>query len=431
MDKNLVANGKLKIKELLNAGLLTVRAYHVCENNGMLTLKGIAGYYLKYKNFQKLSKAGRKTDQELTALVMRYFQNQKQSENQDKKIISRYPRRHQLSEYQIAYLDLQLQKYFSKLSVRAQNCLKAYFNSDIKFIKFYDNFLKDKIQVEINLHGSGVKTNKELKAFIGKINKIYEDAIEMNANEASFNEFGTWLDCHFRVSASDLRSYKVQSESGFLLFFRLLYKLLAKGKLIPIRRSKIFVARSKYLKHSHPVPIENLGDSLGLSGERVRQLIIETDDKMDGILYEFSKFTQYICTKTDYLWNYQADIIPVVIKEVEEINVKERVRFQPEFMVKIVKLLTLETHRTIWFSGNGNVAFIIRKELVKGFDYLGFISGFEQFINGLTTQTEKLNLNELILPFFVDKQKFFKSRVLKSCRILIVRLYSNRIAMSS
>ena len=52
---------------------ISVRSLNVCEDNGLLDLASMISYYQENKTFTNLKNCGRKSDEELTAICLKYI----------------------------------------------------------------------------------------------------------------------------------------------------------------------------------------------------------------------------------------------------------------------------------------------------------------------------------------------------------------------
>ncbi len=149
------------LKDLLDTYDLSVRAYNVCDNLGLNTIRDLHNFLLRFKSFKRLRNCGSKTESELLLLHKRLYLNSSES-SQDQNTYSETIN----SEINDESFEILIKEEFNKLSVRAKNALLTYFNNvyPTKYlVKAY--FIDHPLKPE-KLRNVGAKTVIEIEEFV-------------------------------------------------------------------------------------------------------------------------------------------------------------------------------------------------------------------------------------------------------------------------
>ena len=79
----------MTIEQIYNSKDISVRAFNVCNDNGLNDLSSILQYYRKNRSFESLRNCGKKSNLELIAVRVKYFNNiaWNVNESEDKEVL--------------------------------------------------------------------------------------------------------------------------------------------------------------------------------------------------------------------------------------------------------------------------------------------------------------------------------------------------------
>lgn len=247
---------------------ISVRAYNVCKNNGILTISDICEYYKNRGSFGELRNCGNKTISELNGIALYYMQYSladtepnDQAESADKNEIDIFDN---LTENQIIIAKYEYNRILLSLSVRARNVLNAA-EYNYKTIIALTQSNKDLILRE--LQACGEKTYKEIIAafssYIDFINQI------SNYNEDEIAQFQIKINFSFLNKDEIAHIYTFSKQNGHYPMFYIAMKYFERTTN---RNEKIFTEFKGIGKEAN----HNIHSQYNLTFERTRQIIQRT-----------------------------------------------------------------------------------------------------------------------------------------------------------
>lgn len=420
------------ITELQHLEGLSVRTVNVCERYGLTDLESILAYYSTHENFLNLKNAGRKTDLELT-LLCRIYGNDDNLDGrqiQAKEKAFAYPPLEPLSKLQRTALNDATRQKFTTLSPRAQNCLTTLFKDELTFEVIYKEFIENKAFIEIDLQNSGAKTNKELLEYITKLLTFHTDILQFDENTLWLKSFTGRLNWIFKVTEEEFEPFKQAFLGKRFPLFKFINFLINNEKLFSKKRnSLIFRYRTGYFKGTGIEPLDKLGEMLGLSRERVRQIAEKVIDKFDERLSALESQSSLLKDITSYEWKYDADLIFTSNQYADKLNKSEAIDFEPALFTKIISFVIKDSHG--FFSGTKKPSLsdcCISNELTKAFDFRAFWDDVFNQISGDIAQEYSLNFEGYLIGFM--KSRAFDSfpRISSVCREILVRDFPEQLS---
>lgn len=160
------------VSEICLSKILSTRTYNLCTKNCLANLDDIMKYYEINNNFYHLENFGRRSNNELVDLCVKYMNTDYRESllKNDKIIFSNIIS--ELSENKKNIINNYIGKLFNELSVRSQNGLNYFLEKKINVININSKVLSSN-NFNFNLiQNIGAKSSIELDAFFQKIKNI-------------------------------------------------------------------------------------------------------------------------------------------------------------------------------------------------------------------------------------------------------------------
>ena len=170
----------MTIEKLLNSSIISRRSFNVCKSHRLRDLNEILEYYRDKKSFDKLQNCGRRSNEELTSLCIKYinfgenvFNASTYRSNDFVKAIKN------LNNIQCEIIDNFIKKNFENLSQRSKNTLIQYLKGDLNIKNINDIILFNEDFRFQSLDKVGPKSSLELKNFTHLILSFVEDVLNI------------------------------------------------------------------------------------------------------------------------------------------------------------------------------------------------------------------------------------------------------------
>lgn len=258
----------MTIEEIYHFEDISVRSYNVCINNGLNDLATLLNYYQENKTFTNLRNCGKKSSEELNALCLKYIDNGytgileiEKEENNLVNFISNFTRIQR--EIVNNFIEINL----NNLSNRSKNALTLYLNGNIKIRNISEKILSN---VKFNLQeikNVGKKTIKELKDYLDSIIEFVEKVASID-NEKDLIALRNKLFLEKEFSISIIPNEILESQS----IFKVVNFLISKDAIFEKNENIIFRKALKIYDEQPVLTLENIGEEINISRERVRQI---------------------------------------------------------------------------------------------------------------------------------------------------------------
>ncbi|MDR7211077.1 hypothetical protein [Flavobacterium piscis] len=401
----------MTIDEIYKNENISVRSYHVCKYNGLETLKEVIEFYHEYRSFNKLRNCGKRSDEELTELCNKYenidsgFEKifQVNIENEFKITISK------LSRNQREVINSFIQVNTNGLSVRSQNAIKALLEHNLKIKNFADKiFFTDSFDVK-KIKNVGAKSIPELEIYI----KIIEDFI-IEVSKYESDKFLISLKNKFLIqntfSLSNIPNEILESES----IFQLTNFLINQNAFYDKNQTKILLKALKIYLNSPELTLDEIAGEVDLSRERVRQI--------RKIIFEelFSKLLFIQNFDDNLLEKYNIDNTQYYIEindtQIEAINNQNNTNFTKEFIIYLIysywsyefelvgnnEDVLLPKYFNARNRHNWNDFYLVKKELVREFDFISFANDISERLNERLEETYSFSFKSYLSNFLIN-----------------------------
>ncbi len=412
----------MTIKEIYHSEDISVRSFNVCNNNNLKDLNAVLKHYRDYQTFDNLRNCGRKSNEELTALCLKYlnFDSSLLAEplRPEKKLISTISN---FTRTQREIVNSFIEINANNLSNRSKNAITSFLNGNLKIRNINDRILSnDKFNFQ-DIKNVGAKTVIELKFFFDSIIDFIEKVEKVdNKNDLVVLRNRFFIEQTFSISS--IPNEILESLSIFSLVDFLIYK----DSIFDKNENIIFKKAFKIYESKPALIVDEMAKELNISGERVRQIrkgILEN-------LFSNLQFLRYI--DDDIYQKYYLDPHQQLIIVDEDlnklINQTNNTNFTAEFNSILIysyipdkfELLgnTEDVLQPKTFNSRGrhnwDNFYLVKQELTYLFDFNNFVDDLDKRLNERIEETywfdfksylsnfikiEDITIIPLILPF--------------------------------
>ena len=383
------------------------RSFNVCYNNNLKELSLILEYYRENGSFENLRNCGRKSNEELTALCLKYngLDSNSITENsgQEKQLISIVTN---FTRTQREIVNSFIEINANNLSNRSKNAITSFLNGNLKIRNISERIL---INERFNFHdikNVGEKTVTELKIFIESIIEfIVKVAGVENANELVTLRNRFFIEKTFSISSIPVEILESQS------IFRLVDFLINKDVIFEKNEKIIFQKAYKIYDRQPEFTLDEIAEEINISKERVRQI------RKDILENLFNTFHFTINIEDDLYQKYNIDPDQYLI-DIDDylnnlINGANKTNFSNEFNTFIIYTYISDKFDLIgepedvlqpkYFISrerhNWNNFYLVNKKISGLFNFLDFANDLSKRSNDRIEESYNLNFNSYLLNF--------------------------------
>ena len=166
----------MTIEQIYNSKDISVRAFNVCNDNGLNDLSSILQYYRKNRSFESLRNCGKKSNLELIAVCVKYFNNiaWNVNESEDKEVLI-VDRINKFNRIQREVINSFIETSVNNLSLRSRNAFVLYLDKDIKIKNIAEKILTNQRFNFQDINNIGSKSVVELNEFISALIRFIEE----------------------------------------------------------------------------------------------------------------------------------------------------------------------------------------------------------------------------------------------------------------
>lgn len=401
----------MTIEEIYRNEPLSMRSYHVCKNNGLETLEHIIEFYREKRSFDKLRNCGRKSDKELTGLVIKY-------ENIDFDFQENYPVKFEskfkiiiseLSRNQREVINSFIQVNTNSLKVRSQNGIKSYLENNLKIKNFGDKILfSSTFDVKI-IKNIGGKSASELKAYIILIGDFIRE-VSMHETEKYLISLKNKFLIKEIFPTTTLPNEILESNS----IFELTNFLINENAFFNEDQTKIFKQSLRILQNSQIMSLDEIAIDVRKTRERVRQIKKKIIEEL------FSKLVFIKNFDDDLLEKYNIDdnqcLIEINDAQIETINSQNQTNFTKVFITYLIYAYWSDDYNLAGdyedvltsndFNSrnrhNWNNFYLVKKEMVLEFDFISFANDISERLSERLEETYSFSFKSYLSNFLIN-----------------------------
>ena len=404
----------MTIEELYKRNILSVRLYNICTRNKFDSVDDLKRYYLEHKTFINLRNCGRKSNEELVELCIKYEGSFHEIEtvevkeenplieevNPLKLIVSR------LTLVQREVINNFINVNSKYLTVRSMNGLLHYLGGNLKIKNFAEKILFDECFDATDIKNVGAKSVEEIVIFISIV-KEYLIEISKYEDEESLLKIKNKFLMERLFPNSNVPNSLLESAS----IFPIVQFLLDKNSLFDKTKTVIVKSAFKIFNKQEWLTLDEIADIVDLSRERVRQLRSVCLKGMYDNLAFIQNFDEDLYQK--YSIDTGTNYINIDDNTVEIINAKNKTLFSKEFIMYILYVYLHDNFLLVgniedvlqikYFNSrnrhNWKSFYLINTELAQEFDFENFTSDIHRRINSKIDETYSFNFKSYLSGF--------------------------------
>lgn len=401
----------MTIEEIYYSEDISVRSFNVCNDNDLKDLIAILKHYREHKTFSNLRNCGRKSNEELTDLCVKYIDyggsqivEPSKPEKQLITTISSFNR----TQREIVNSFIEINS--NNLSNRSKNAITSFLNGNLKIRNISERILtNDRFNFQ-DIKNVGTKTVTELKSFIHTITEFIEKVAEVESENvlvALRNRF--FIEKTFSISSIPNEILELQS------IFSLVDFLISKNAIFEKNESVIFQKAFKIFDNQLELTLDEIAEEINISRERVRQI-------RKGILENLFNNLQFVKNIEDDLYQkYGIDQNQKLINIDDELNNRinevNKTNFSIEFNTFIIYSyisdkfeLVGETEDVLqpkYFNSrdrhNWDNFYLVKNQLTNEFDFNNFANDIDKRINARNELTYSFHFKSYLNNFIKNQ----------------------------
>lgn len=400
----------MTIEEIYYSEDLSVRSFNVCNDNGLKDLPSILSYFQENKTFDNLRNCGRKSNEELIALCLKYIDKENLAQDESTKtenpLIAKISN---LTRTQREIVNSFIEINVNNLTNRSKNALSTFLNGNLKIRNLSERILTNERFNIQDIKNVGVKSTTELNSFIGLIKSFIENV----SNAKDENELISMKNRFFiekSFSISEIPSEILDS----LSIFKLTDFLIECNAIFEKNQNSIFQKAFKVYRNQSELTLDEIAEELNLSRERVRQIrksILEN-------LFANLEFVKNI--EDDLFQKYKIDINEKYIFIEDDLavflNESNDTNFSKEFITYLVYVYISDKFSLLgnlddvllpkYFNSrerhNWECFYLIDREVDKIFQFNDFANDIDKRLNERIEETYKFNFKSYLSNFLRD-----------------------------
>ncbi len=407
MDTN--TTNKITLQELAEHHELSLRAYNVCNDNGLTDLEKILNFFKEEKGFLKLKNCGRKTDLELTRICQQYkkdtFWKPKELTSSDKALITQNKFKN-LTRPEEIYLNRYFNKQIKKLSKRSCNAIGLLFNEhNNSLFALYSHL--EKINFNFSeIKNVGKKSAVEVEWFFNNFFSVSDLIKKVNKDELFFEVFLSFLEKKSKNNYPKIEAWlkKHQDEFEGMKFplFSFISELINQRILLDERMT--FILKNLYTRdeRTEKITLESIGKKFGVTRERIRQLSVH-EKLMAPFLEDIKEILLELGKDRINFSNIKVDLNDALILiDIDLINTESFTNFSSSFVYQVLN--TLSDKHELLINDESESRYLVKKEILKTIDLKGILSQLKSILNSKIEKDFHINLKGLVFEYLLNKE---------------------------
>ena len=397
----------MTIEEIYYSEGISIRSFNVCNDNDIKDLTAILKHYRKHRTFGNLRNCGRKSNEELIALCLKYidkdcshFDEPVKAEKQVITTINNFTR----TQREIVNSFIEINTI--NLSIRSKNAITSYLNGNLKIRNISEEILaNDRFNFQ-KIKNVGTKTVTELKSFITSLTEFIEKVSEVeNENDlvALRNRF--FIEKTFSISSIPneiLESKSIFSIVGFLI---------SKNAIFEKNDTIIFQKAFKIFDNQPELTLDEIAEEINISKERVRQIRKGISENLFNYLQFVKNIEDDLYQKYDIDQNQNLIIIDEYLNNyINEVN---NTNFSVEFNTFIIYSYLSDKFDLVgeiedvlqpkYFNSrerhNWDNFYLVNKKISCLFNFIDFANDLDKRSSDRVEESYNFNFNSYLLNF--------------------------------
>lgn len=408
----------MTIEDLFREETISVRAYHICNQNNINTVKALKDFYIKHKSFEHLKNCGKKSNEELIQICQNYhFKVVDSLNNNHQETIFKNPLKDiitNLTRVQRDIINSFILVNTNSLTVRSKNAISRHLNGNLKVKNFAEKILLLENFSPKKLKNIGVKCIPEINIYITII-KDFLNEVSQSTNEKYLISLKNNFLIQRTFSITKIPNKVLESESIFLLTDF----LLDQNALFDETQTIIVKKAFKIYQKQKELTLDKIADEVKLTRERVRQIRVMCLDELFEKLSFIKNFNDDLFQK--YNIDTNSEQIEINQELVDNINITNLTYFSREFVSYILYVYLSEKFSLIgeiedvlqprYFNArnrhNWKNFYLIEKDIIKEIDFIALANDIDNRISDRIIETYSFNFKSYLSKFLINNNYDF------------------------
>lgn len=403
LSEDELATRRMSLEEIFAAENISVRAYNICVDNHLTTIKALGTYFFKNRSFFDLRNCGSTTNDELIAICEKYFE--RFAELYGFKNDSLGEEISGLSRIQRDVINSYILVNTNGLSVRSKNALTSVLEDDFRIKNFAEKILLVDEFTFDSVQNVGKKSVAELNEYVDNVRAFLFTIRQLDSEKELIALKNTYL-VQKAFSIEHIPPGVLEAESIFrIVGFLLEQQLLFKGQ----KRNEIFGKALRIYQDQPEQSLDDVAALVGVTRERVRQLKNKCLEELFDQLVFLQNFNDDLYR--NYHINTEADYIKIDEQIASAVQDKAQTGFSKGFIAYVLyvylkrnfslildvqSLLALRTSSKVY---DWNNHYLIKKEIAERINFEGFVNDVFEKLNERIDETYSLHFKAYLSRF--------------------------------
>lgn len=402
---------------------MSVRAWNACKNNGLHSLRALLDHYNFYGTFTKFRHVGRLTETELTGICRKYLEEGRGKQLQDVEEKSAgldlaipSPDWSLWSNLELAMMNKDLQQRLGELSTSAKDLLRFIVPQVDQDVRAFDNYVT-LLRQRVGFTAADRLTLQELLTVRAELIQRSEQFSAHLREEEAFRKF-TALWCErFGCTPEEILPYRQAFIARRFPLFHFLDQLLFQRSLIFSGHLRAtMVGRFHFRLNDQKRTLEEIGEEVGLTRERIRQLAITIPARIQAAVRSLGPIAEYLSYQP---LNCQGrDLIIVDDTYAQYVNASEGVSFTSGFLVIVFEAFLKEQYDRIEEDFDAATDYLVHRELAAEFDFDDYLRRIAGRISERIPQPYTLDLLDEVEGNLQTTSRLRLRRICAVCELL-------------
>lgn len=400
----------MTIKEILFSNNISIRSFNVCNNSDLKDLSTILKHYRNYGTFGNIRNCGKKSNEELIALCLKYidYDNNQIVEplKPEKELFSIV---NNFTRIQREIVNSFIEINSNNLTPRSRNAIISFLDGNLRIRNISERILNnDRFNVE-NLRNVGTKTVTELKSFVDSIIEFIEKVAKLD-NENDLVALRNRFFIEKTFSITQIPNEILESQS----IFSLVDFLISKKAFFEKNENIIFHKALKIYDNQPELTIDKIANEINVSYERARQIRKNVlEDLFNKLKFirniEDDLYQKYGIDQNTHLINIEGNLN-------NHINAKNNTNFSREFntfliysyisdkfdLIGEIEDVLLLKHSNSRERHNWNNFYLVNKKISFLFNFIDFANDIDKRLSERLEESYELNFKGYLLNFLTS-----------------------------
>ena len=318
--------------EIFSRGQMSVRSYNVCKKYCLNTIESLVRYYQANETFKDLDNCGEKSNKELIRICEGYSDspikdNPENTFEEEKARIQNAVSNLNRTQRQVinSFITLNIKS----LSARSKNAVISVLQNDARVTSFYKNiFCNREFSVKV-IKNVGIKSIPEIEVFIQIVKDCLFEVYETKDRHELLSLKNDFL-IQKAFGIQQIPKEVTNSDS----IFRIANFLILQKAFFDKSQNEVFIKTLNVFQNSPYLTLDEVGEMLSLTRERVRQIRNRCHDEILDKLSFVENFDDDLYQK--YSIDINHNFIVISDEVLDNVNLDNKTNFSKQFATLII-----------------------------------------------------------------------------------------------